>query len=610
MKNCLQKCIMLILLCFGLTSWISAQNVIPVAAGDNAIGDALMDAVAGDIIELTTSGGVYTDSADIEIKFDLTFRAAEGLEKKPVIDGGTHDVFYVISGGLTLEGIKFKNGANVVIVEAIDPVTSSDFSVKISNCDFYTWGQAEGRAVYTSDGTLTPLDSILVKNSMFIDGLQQAFYLKQTRNSSNIFPGGYRYCKIENCLFSGISDYWAGGDGHATYIEPGNRNVGDQGWPTVIIDHVTVDNCWSGLSTYTTPGALVQNSIVTNLTVPDNKCYDIQSGRWTTDPLPPPSVLKNSIYSGGELNLQGSSTVLSLTENVDSITPVFVDAAHGNYELAEGSPGENAGTDGLDIGYLGPYPQFVQLPKIISPGFEEDTAFNEGAWGSDWGNSAINTDLKYVHSGSKSMKVGPADGGRAQYPVVDGIGLPISLLAWGTADGELNEPAWIGFVAVDEFGMETEAEGNTHGGPEMIPVDTWTRLCATMTIPEGTVELRVYLWYSGDLVNNVASVYVDDFQFVWGDSCTITNIKPIKYNSFVNVFPNPTDGPVQISIGRDLTGISSIELFDVTGKVVSRLNNLNGRNNVEMDLSSFDSGVYFGKVNAQNSTYSFKIIKK
>ncbi len=611
MKNNLLKWIMFLVVCLGLTSWISAQNVIQVAAGDNAIGDALIDAVAGDIIELTSSGGVYTDSADFEIKFDLTFRAAEGLEAKPVIDGGTHDIFYVTSGGLTLEGIKFKNGANVVIVEAIDPVTSSDFSVKVTNCEFYTWGQAEGRAIYTTDGTLTPLDSVLVKNCLFIDGLQQAFYLKQTRNGSNIFPGGYRYCKIENCLFAGIDDYWAGGDGHATYIEPGNRNIGDQGWPTVIIDHCTAYDCWSGISTYTTPGALVQNCIVTNLKDPGNNCYDVQSGRFTTPELPPPSYLKNSIYCGGELNLAGSSsTIESIAENVDSIEPIFVDARHGNFALAEESPGKGAGTDGLDLGYLGPYPTIVALPLVISPGFEEDTAFSDNAWGSDWDNSSINTDLKYVHSGSKSMKIGPGAGGRAQYPAVDGVGATVSLLAWGTADGELNEPAWIGFVAVDEFGMETEAEGTSVAGPEMIPVDEWTRLCATMTIPEGTVELRVYLWYSGDLVNNTASVYVDDYQFVWGDSCTTTNVKPIKYNSFVNVFPNPTDGPVQLTVGRDISGISSIEIYDVTGKVVSRLNNLNGQDNIRMDLSSLAAGVYFGKVKAQNNTYSFKVIRK
>jgi len=591
---------------------MSAQTVRQVEAGDNAIGDALLDAVAGDIIELTTSGGVYADSAVFNITFDLTFRAAEGLAEKPVINGGTHDVFYVISGGLKLEGIKFMNGANVVIVEAVDPVTSSDFSVKISNCEFYEWGQAEGRAVYTTDGTLTPLDSVLVKNCLFINGLEQAFYLKQTRNGSNIFPGGYRYCKIENCLFAGIDDYWLGGDGHATYIEPGNRGIGDQGWPTVIIDHCTVYNCWAGISTYTTPGALITNSISTNLKDPTNDCYDIESGRFTTPELPPPSYLKNSIYSGGELDLKGSSTVESITENVDSVAPIFVDAAHGNFALAAGSPGEDAGTDGLDIGFLGPYPIFEtpELPMVISPGFEEDTAFNEGAWGSDWDMSSINTDSKYVHSGSKSIKIGPGAGGRAQYPAVGGVGSTVSLLAWGTTDGELNEPAWIGFVAVDEFGIETEAEGNTHDGPELLPMDVWTRMCASMVIPEGTVELRVYIWYSGDLVNNAASVYVDDYEFVWGDSCVTTNVQPIKYNSYVNVFPNPTDGAVQLTVGKDIRGITSIEIYDVTGKVVSRMNNLNSQENIRMDLSSFAEGVYFGKMKAQTGTYSFKIIRK
>ncbi len=181
----------------------------------------------------------------------------------------------------------------MVYVKAPATVQSTDFSIRINNCDFVNWTQ---RCVYTTDATETPLDSVLVKNCTFKDGAKQAFYLKATRSGSGIYPGSFKYCKIENCLITGLT---SDSDGHATYIEPGNRDVGDQGWPMVILDHLTVDNCPRGISTYTTPGALVQNCIVSNPTVVDRTAIDIQSGRFDGAP---PSTLKNSVYVGA-LNL-------------------------------------------------------------------------------------------------------------------------------------------------------------------------------------------------------------------------------------------------------------------------------------------------------------------
>ncbi len=312
----------------------------------------------------------------------------------------------------------------------------TDFSLRIWNCDFANWMQ---RCVYTSDGTETPLDSVLVKNSTFKDGVKQAFYLKGTRNGSDIFPGGYTYCKIENCLVTGLT---SDSDGHATYIEPGNRDVGDQGWPTVILDHLTVDNCPRGISTYTTPGALVQNCIVSNPTVVDRTSIDIQSGRFADAP---PSMLKNSIYIGA-LNLQGSSTVVSLTENVDSVDAIYVDRENGDYALAENSPGKNGATDGKDIGYIAP--------------------------------------------GSST------------------IGVP----------------------------------------------------------------------------------HVSDI-------------------SVMNVFPNPTSGMVQISFSKDLTEVKSLEIFDMTGKLISRITELKGRRTITIDMSASPSGVYFGKAISTHGVHSFKLLK-
>jgi hypothetical protein len=89
-----------------------------------------------------------------------------------------------------------------------------------------------------------------------------------------------------------------------------------------------------------------------------------------------------------------------------------------------------------------------------------------------------------------------------------------------------------------------------------------------------------------------------------------SRIDPISYNSSVNVYPNPTSGPVQISIGRDVVGASGIEIFDVTGKLVTRVNDLNGRDHVTIDLSAMPAGMYIGMLKSGRETHSFKILKK
>ncbi len=339
---------------FGLT--ISAQEVFQVEAGSNGIGVALLDAVDGDIIELTTSGGVYIEDMD-SIYYDVTIRAAAGLAEKPIIqDSDLGHLIEVREGALTLDGIKFDGGEYIVYVKAPAGVEGPDFSLKINNCDFQDWTQ---RAVYSTDATETPLDSVIITNCTFKNGVKQAIYLKTTRTGSGIYPAGYKYCGIFNCLFVGLS---SDGDGHATYIEPGNRDVLGDGYPELVIDHVTVDNCTRGLSTYTTPGALVKNVILSNPTDVTRTSINIESARYEGAV---PSMIKNSVYVGA-LNLTGSSTVTGITENVDSAAVVYVDRENGNYALAAGSPGKGAATDGKDVGYIPPSTTSVHSMKLES----------------------------------------------------------------------------------------------------------------------------------------------------------------------------------------------------------------------------------------------------
>lgn len=440
MKKFLLKIIMSLLVCLGLTTIGLAQTTYEVAAGTDGIAGVLATAVSGDTIELTTSGGEYLETTTLTITVKLTLRAKAGLAAKPVVKGGNAgalDVFAVNKGGLTVKGVKFDGGLYVLNCKTLDTNQDPDLSVRVDDCEFHNYNE---RAIYTSGSCLYPFDSIIVKNTIFKDGVKQGLYLKSTRSDNKIFPGSYRYCKIENCLFTGLSST---GDGYPTYLEPGDRSVADQGWPKVIIDHVTVDDCVFGLYTYTTPGALIQNCIVSNLRDTTRYCYGIESGRFDGTPA---STVKNSIYYRGSGVYPGNAWIASVIINVDSVKPLYANPANGDYSLLPGSPGKNAGTDGKDLGYI-----------------------------------------------STSVQTG---------------------------------------------------------------------------------------------------------------------VEKTKFSLTAKVYPNPTLGPLRISLSEDIMGASSLEIFDFSGKVVSRVNNLNGQRNVEIDLSSSPAGMYYGIVKSGNKTKAFKVIKE
>ena len=211
------------------------------------------------------------------------------------------------------------------------------------------------RMVTSSDGDSTALDSVIVTNSVFKNSYKSHFYLKATRGGSKLYPGSYKYFKLENCLLFKTSA--SSGDGDCTYIEPGNRDDGTKPFPKVFINHVTTDSAnHVGINTYTTSDALVQNCIVVNCKDTTSYSYSLESGRWAGAP---PTHLNNCLYyqAPGRLNhginLGNSSYSLAVVTNVQAnVDPMFVNAAAGNYALQAGSPAKGKGTDGKDLGYI------------------------------------------------------------------------------------------------------------------------------------------------------------------------------------------------------------------------------------------------------------------
>ena len=102
------------------------------------------------------------------------------------------------------------------------------------------------------------------------------------------------------------------------------------------------------------------------------------------------------------------------------------------------------------------------------------------------------------------------------------------------------------------------------------------------------------------------SFYASDHLPVVMDFSFVTNVAVSeKTTSNASIFPNPTDGQVVIS---NVPLNSSVAIFSLIGEEIMTIKINNSRQII--DLSLFDSGVYFIEVSTKNNTMTSTIIKK
>ena len=97
----------------------------------------------------------------------------------------------------------------------------------------------------------------------------------------------------------------------------------------------------------------------------------------------------------------------------------------------------------------------------------------------------------------------------------------------------------------------------------------------------------------------------NSIDFILVDVCN--SLETIK-DSKIIVYPNPANEFINLN---NIPVSSSIEMFDVTGKKILKINEV-GESNIEIDISELSSGIYFIKVNQylESKTFNFKIVKK
>ncbi|MCD4730487.1 MAG: T9SS type A sorting domain-containing protein, partial [Bacteroidales bacterium] len=87
---------------------------------------------------------------------------------------------------------------------------------------------------------------------------------------------------------------------------------------------------------------------------------------------------------------------------------------------------------------------------------------------------------------------------------------------------------------------------------------------------------------------------------------------PVEEIFEFEVYPNPTKSESIISYYLEEESVVSIDIFDVTGKLVNSLVNRvqpKGNKHQLLDISSFPEGIYFLRLDSGNETVTKKIIK-
>ncbi|PWH83928.1 hypothetical protein DIS18_05080 [Algibacter marinivivus] len=98
------------------------------------------------------------------------------------------------------------------------------------------------------------------------------------------------------------------------------------------------------------------------------------------------------------------------------------------------------------------------------------------------------------------------------------------------------------------------------------------------------------------------TVYIDNVYFTNGTSLSTTNFDADRLRSF----PNPTQDYWFVK-SKNKT-IELIEVFDIFGKQVTQLSS--NSNEVKLDVSNLQSGVYFAKIKTDKGNQNLKFIKK
>ncbi|CAM4031300.1 T9SS type A sorting domain-containing protein [Flavobacterium antarcticum] len=80
-------------------------------------------------------------------------------------------------------------------------------------------------------------------------------------------------------------------------------------------------------------------------------------------------------------------------------------------------------------------------------------------------------------------------------------------------------------------------------------------------------------------------------------------------NNALAIFPNPASDVINIGIANSAILPTSYSIFNALGQIVA-VKNISSVNDLQIDINSMNTGIYFIKIERQNASKTFKFIKK
>ena len=309
-----------------------AQTVHQVAEGTDVLKPAIDAAVAGDIIELTTSGGQYLSADQISIDKDITIIAADGLDEKPVLkyigtSTGAYMFKVVASPKLMFQGIEF-DGDGV----AQGGAALAKYALRLDNGD--TLGTMEIRVLdcYLHDFNekiIKPyancgIDSLLVRNTTFENGAKEGVTLYSGSTSDPAVR--LKFAGFENCTFKGFAREGIKADTNPNIVMRVNHctfyDCGGTGKGMIYVDDLT--------------DVVVKNSIFVN------NGYGSYFARFESAD----NIFSNNLFYDVATHKIDKAAV---TDTLFA-DPMFADATVGDFTLDAASPAIGYADDGLAVG--------------------------------------------------------------------------------------------------------------------------------------------------------------------------------------------------------------------------------------------------------------------
>lgn len=161
-------------------------------------------------------------------------------------------------------------------------------------------------------------------------------------------------------------------------------------------------------------------------------------------------------------------------------------------------------------------------------------------------------------------------------------------------------------LTVDENGEITAATGDlnitygrmyTQDGKIIGFIQTDDQFCWAQFIVNGTYTNNII---SGSVHLDCNSVSAGTADLTRSGTAIFASVNELQ-NDVISIYPNPSNDKIVIT--NSSASIASI--VDITGKEIQTIN-LNGLNQIQLDVESFESGIYFINV---DTTSSYRFIK-